>query len=147
MKTISYDEKYLIPCAKLLMQHYNSADFNCQFSEERAGNYLQELILKPRFVGGLLLDQNNLVGFVFGHVRTWSVADELYLDEFIIDATTKKSGLDLKLLDFMTKHCTNLSLAGMTTMTNVIALADFYQKNDFLSHEITFLYKGLKKLN
>ena len=144
MKIIYYDETYLKPCADLLMKHYNDHDFNCNFTKERACCYLQEIIFKPRFIGFLLLEKETLIGFAFCHMRTWSDADELYIDEFIMTNTHQKKGLGSKVLDFINTYATSFQLAGITTTTNVIALTQFYQKNDFLAHDISFLYKGLK---
>ena len=146
MKIIYYDEKYLNPCAELLIKHYNHDDFKCQFTKQRACAYLQEHIFKPRFIGFLLLEKDQLIGFAFCHMRTWSDKDDLHIDEFILKETHQRNGLGSKLLDFINTYATSFSLAGITTTTNVIALTQFYQKNDFLEHDITFLYKGLKKL-
>lgn len=145
MKIIYYDEKYLIHCAQLFMDHYNNDDYKCQFTKQRACAYLQELIFKPRFIGFLLLEKDQLIGFSFCHMRTWSKADELHIDEFIINTKYQKKGLGSKLLAFINTYATSFSLAGITATTNVISLTQFYQKNDFLEHDITFLYKGLKK--
>jgi len=147
MKIVYYDEKYLKPCAELLMNHYNNDDFNCKFTKQRACAYLQEIIFKPRFIGFLLLEKDKLIGFAFCHMRTWSDSDEMYIDEFIIKDTHQKKGLGSKLLDFINTYSTSFALAGITTTTNIIALTQFYQKNDFLEHDITFLYKGLGKLD
>ena len=145
MKIVYYDEKYLKPCAELLMKHYNTDDFSCKFTKQRACAYLQELIFKPRFIGFLLLKKDKLIGFSFCYMRTWSDKDELHIDEFIIKDTYQKKGIGTKLLDFIDTYATSFSLAGITATTNVIALTQFYQKNDFLVHDITFLYKGLKQ--
>ena len=145
MKIVYYDEQYLKPCAQLLIKHYNSEDFGCNFTKQRACAYLQELIFKPRFIGFLLLKNEKLIGFAFCHMRTWSDSDDLYIDEFIITDNYQKKGIGAKLLDFINTYASSFSLAGITATTNVLALTQFYQKNDFLTHDITFLYKGLKK--
>lgn len=147
MKIIYYDEKYLNLCANLLITHYNQDEFKCQFTKQRACAYLQEHIFKPRFIGFLLLENDQLIGFAFCHMRTWSNKDELHIDEFIIDKHYQRKGLGSKLLDFIGLYGANFSLGGITSSTNVIALTQFYQKNDFLTHDITFLYKGLEKIN
>ena len=147
MKIVYYDEKYLNPCAEAFMNHYNTDNFGCKFTKQRACAYLQELIFKPRFIGFLLLEEDSLIGFAFCHIRTWSDNDEIHIDEFIIESTHLRKGLGSKLLEFINTYATSFELAGLTTITNVIALTQFYQKNDFLAHDITFLYKGLKKLD
>jgi len=127
------------------MKHYNADDFGCKFTKERACTYLQELIFKPRFIGFLLLEKDKLLGFSFCHMQTWSESDDLHIDEFIIENSQQKKGLGTKLLHFIDMYATSFTLAGVTTTTNVIALTQFYQKNDFLEHDISFLYKGLKQ--
>ena len=144
MKIIYYDEKYLKPCAELLIKHYNNNDFECKFTKERACAYLQEFIFMPRFIGFLLLEEEELHGFAFCHIRTWSDLDDIHIDEFIIEESQQNKGLGTKLLDFINTYATSFTLAGITTTTNVIPLIQFYQKNDFLEHDITFLYRGLK---
>jgi len=144
MKIIYYDEKYLKAIAELLMKHYNHNDFSCHFTKHRSLLYLQELIFKPRFIGFLLLKKDQIIGFAFCHMRTWSDRDEMHIDEFIIKDSYQKQGTGTKLLDFITTYASSYHLAGITTTTNVIALTQFYQKNDFLDHDITFLYKGIK---
>jgi len=145
MKIIYYDEKYLNPCAELLMAYYNDDKFDCKFTKQRACAYLQELIFKPRFIGFLLLEKDELIGFSFCHMRTWAQADEMYIDEFIIKDDYQNKGLGSKLLNFITTYASSFSLSGITSTTNVIALTQFYQKNDFLEHDIAFLYKGFKQ--
>lgn len=144
MKIIYYDEKYLKSCSEILMNHYNSKDFNCNFTKQRAYDYLQELIFKPRFIGFLILEKDQIIGFAFCHMRTWSDKDDMHIDEFIIKEDRRLQGIGTKLLDFITIYAISYNLAGITTTTNVIALAQFYQKNDFLDHDITFLYKGIE---
>ena len=148
MKIIYYDdEKYLNPCAELLIKHYNTDDFGCNFTKQSACAYLQELIFTPRFIGFLLLEDEKILGFSFCHIRTWSDSNDIHIDEFIIEDIHQEKGLGSKLLDFISTYATSFSLTGITTTTNVIPLTQFYQKNDFLAHDITFLYKGLRELN
>ena len=129
------------------MKHYNTDDYGCNFTKERACAYLQELIFKPRFIGFLLIEEESLIGFAFCYMRTWASFDDIHSDEFIIEDIHQNKGLGTKLLDFISEYATSFALAGITTTTNVIALTQFYQKNDFLEHDITFLYKGLKEFD
>ena len=145
MKIVYYDEQYLTPCAEIFTTHYNNTDFNCNFTTTRASTYLEELIYTPRFIGFILLEQAQVIGFALCHLRTWDTTDELIIDEFIIQSEHQKKGLGSKLLEFIDTYAQNLHLAGVTTTTNIIGLTQFYQKNDFLEHDITFLYKGLIK--
>jgi len=145
MKIVYYEEKYLATCTETLINHYNSEDFGCNFTTERASTYLQELIFKPRFIGFILLNEEEVIGFAFCHMRTWDTTEELHIDEFVIQSEFQKKGLGSKLLDFIDTYAQNFFLSGVTATTNVIGLSQFYKKNDFLEHDITFLYKGFTK--
>jgi len=144
MKIVYYEENHLLNCAKLIIKQYNNSHFNCDFTLESACSYLQELIFRPRFVGFLLLKKNQVIGFAFCHLRTWSTTNELRIDEFVIAEEFRRLGNGSKLLDFIYSYANNFSLTGITTTTNIIGQINFYQKNDFLEHDITFLYKGCK---
>ena len=143
MKIVYYEETHLQACAKRLVKHYNSADFGCKFTEQQAALYLQELIFAPRFVGFVLLEKNTVIGFCFCQLRTWSDSEEMHINEFILEEAHQRKGIGSKLLDFVSTYAASYQLKGITTSTNVIALTEFYQKNDFLSHDISFLYKGI----
>jgi hypothetical protein len=145
MKIIYYDEKYLNACSDILINYYNTPGFECKFTEKSAKAYLNEIIYRPRFIGFLLLDKSELIGFALAHLRTWSDGDELMIDEFILsDELDEPHEIGKKILDFITTYSKSYKLRGITTHTNVISLIQFYQENDFLDHDITFLYKGIK---
>ena len=145
MKIIYYDEKHLAECANLFMAHYNHVDLGCNFTKEKAMFYLQELIFKPRFVGLLVFEKKQLVGFAFSHLKTWCDKDSMHINELIIKDDYQKQGIATKLLTFIESYAKNYNLAGITTTTNILPLTQFYQKNDFLDHDVTFLFKGVTK--
>lgn len=147
MKIAYFEESHLEECATIFTNHYNGDDFGCTFTTELSATYLKELQFRPRFVGFVLLKKDQVIGFAFCHLKTWSEADELQIDEFIMKDNFQRKGLGTKLLSFIYDYAKTLKLGGITTTTNVIALTDFYQKNDFLEHEITFLYKGISSNN
>ena len=144
MKISYYNEKHLQACADLLTHYYNQPDFGCHFTTKSATLYLQELIFTPRFVGFLLFDKKDLLGFAFSHMKTWSDKNELQLNEFIIKPDATQQGYGNKLLEFIETYASSYELSGITLATNTLSLIDFCRKNNFLEHDITFLYKGIK---
>ena len=46
-------------------------------------------------------------------------------------------------MKFMEKHVKERELSGITSMTNNLDLAEFYQKNKFHYNDILFMYKGV----
>jgi len=147
MRIAYYEPEFFEACANLFMNNYNNEFCKCDFTELKAQYYLSELIQAPRFVGFLLLDnENKVIGAAFCHERTWWYKDELYIDEFLIQADHQRLGHGSKLLSFMQKHSKKNDLSGVTLITNNLATADFYQKNDFHNHDICFMYKGIEQI-
>lgn len=143
MRITYYEPEYFESCMHLLIQLYNNEPCHCEFTEFKAKAYLNELIEAPRFIGFLLLNQDNLlIGAALCHERTWWNKDELYIDEFLIHPHYQSFDYDSKLLKYMEKHSWERELGGMTLVTNHLSMAKFYQKNGFSDHEIYFIYKG-----
>jgi len=145
MRIAYYEHAYFDAACDLFMSHYNNEQYGCRFELEKAANYLNEIIANPRFIGFLLLnDEDDLIGMALCHERTWWQNDELHIDEFIIKADQQQKGYGSKLLKFMQKHAKERELAGVTLVTNTLPLAKFYQKNKFNEHDIYFMYKGIE---
>jgi len=106
---------------------------------------LTKLTQTPRFIGFLILDNNDELSAIYE--RTWWYKDELYIDEFLIDNSQQSKGYGSKLLNFMQKHAKERDLAGITLITNNLAMASVYQKNKFHNHDICFMYKGIQEIS
>ena len=143
MKITYYDENYLQDCAHLFMSQYNHFDYGCQFNQREAMLYLQEIVFKPRFLGLVIFHKKTLAGFAFCHLRTWFDKDQLQVDELIIKDEFQNQGVATKVLDFLEEYAKNYELGGITFTTNTPSLANFYKKRGFLTHELTYLYKGV----
>ena len=130
MRIAYYEAEYLEECAELLQKVYNNEQWGCHWSEIKSKKYIAELSQIPRFVGFLLLnDEEELIGAALCHERTWWYKDELFIDEFFIDPDSQQRGYGSKLLKYMTKYSKEQKLAGLTLMTNNLIVADFYHKN------------------
>ena len=147
MKITYYEQKHLKQCATLFTEIYNSEGYNCNFDIKKSMLYLEELSQNSRFIGFLLLKKEEIIGLAFCHEHTWDQNDELKIDEFLIKENYQKKEFGTKLLNFIEKYAKNNELAGITLITNTISLTNFYQKNNFLEHDVTFMYKGLVSSN
>ena len=105
MRIAYYEAEYLEECAELLQKVYNNEQWGCHWSEIKSKKYIAELSQIPRFVGFLLLnDEEELIGAALCHERTWWYKDELFIDEFFIDPDSQQRGYGSKLLKYMTKY-------------------------------------------
>ena len=147
MRIAYYEAEYLDECAQLLRKVYNNEHWGCHWSELKSKKYIEELTQVPRFIGFLLInDDEELIGAALCHERTWWYKDELFIDEFFIDPECQQKGYGSKLLKYMTKYSKEQKLSGLTLMTNNLIVADFYNKNKFHDHEIYFMYKGIENI-
>ncbi len=147
MRIAYYEAEYLEECAELLQKVYNNEQWGCHWSEIKSKKYIAELSQIPRFVGFLLLnDEEELIGAALCHERTWWYKDELFIDEFFIDPDSQQRGYGSKLLKYMTKYSKERKLAGLTLMTNNLIVAYFYHKNKYHNHEMYFMYKGVENI-
>ena len=112
MRIAYYEAEYLEECAELLQKVYNNEQWGCHWSEIKSKKYIAELSQIPRFVGFLLLnDEEELIGAALCHERTWWYKDELFIDEFFIDPDSQQRGYGSKLLKYMTKYSKEQKLA------------------------------------
>lgn len=144
MKITYYEPDNLQSCTELFISVYNNETWKCRWTEGKAKKYLQELVDTPRFVGFLLHDDDEeLIGAAMCQERTWWYRDELHIIDFFIDPKWQIKGSGSHLLKFMEKHVKERELSGITSMTNNLDLAEFYQKNKFHYNDILFMYKGV----
>ena len=112
MRIAYYEAEYLDECAELLRTVYNNEQWACRWSELKSKNYIEELSQFPRFVGFLLLnDEEELIGAALCHERTWWYKDELFIDEFFIHPDCQQRGYGSKLLKYMNKYTKEQKLA------------------------------------
>jgi len=143
MEIVYYEPKHLKDCQNLFTSIYNAENFNCNFTQEKATAYLEELVNTPRFIGFLFFNKEKLLGLAFCHEKTWAWRDEICINELLIHPDYQRSGLGSRLLSFIEKFAKNRELAGITLVTNTLPLANFYIQNGFMEHDISFLYRGL----
>jgi len=148
MRIAYYEPEYFETCTELLINYYNNDLCKCHFTDTKAQHYLAEIIETPRFIGFLLLDdQDNLIGTAMCHERTWWYKDELYIDEFLIHPEHQHQGHGSQLIRFIEKYAKEQELAGITLITNNLAMVEFYQRKNFHNHDICFMYKGLQSFS
>ena len=144
MKTTYFDESDLDDCATLFLTHYNTVH-GCQFTKNSALLALQEIQYIPRFMGFVLKDKKEMIGFVFAHLKTWDTLDELVIDEWILAENLEEKEKEkayFLMLDDLEKHVSAYGLAGLTFTTDCPEWAQRLTSKGFAKHQLTFFYKG-----
>ncbi len=132
-------------CAKILCSVYNNEMWQCRWSLDKATDYLLDYFEANKFLGFVLVLDQEICGAIFCHEKIWWNNSELYIDEMFIDPKLQRNGHGSELLkaaeDFIVEH----NLAGFTLSTNRYAPAPkFYTKNGFSDYNhVLFMGKEI----
>lgn len=132
-------------CVSLYMKTYNAPPWSCNWTSDKALKYLTEYTERTRFVGFVLLDDNEIVGAMFGHSKTWWTQDLLYVDELFVSPAKQRSGYGKRLLDYTENYAREQGYEVLTLMTNKYMPAmKFYSGINYIHAEhFVFLFKPL----
>jgi aminoglycoside 6'-N-acetyltransferase I len=132
-------------CVNTFIKAYNSPPWNCQWTEEKAVQYLSELIDSIYFRGGILYDNTKVVGAILGHYKTWWTARQLVIDEFFITPESQHQGYGKNLMGWFEQYANSHQIDLLVLMTNKYLPAyRFYEKVGFtMADQYTFMFKQL----
>jgi len=130
-------------CARLLIEAYNREPWNNRWTDESATRYLNELAASKDFVGFVICENEEVIGAMFAHRKTWWTNDELFVDEFYISPSKQRQGFGERLLEHAERYAKSQNLAGLTLLTNKYFPAKrFYEKHNYtLAEHVIYMYK------
>lgn len=101
-------------------------------SADHARTYLHEFVQNPAFQAWVAEDRGRLIGLCFGHLRTWWMGRELYVDEMCVDLALHRRGVGSAFLDHVKAELRGAGVKGITLLTDRGTPAEaFYSKNGF----------------
>jgi aminoglycoside 6'-N-acetyltransferase I len=147
MKIIPLTNNDIDQCAKLYIKAYNRPPWNYSWDFDKAIDYLSEYFERKRFVGFVLLEDDQIVGAMLGHSKTWWTSDLLYVDELFISPDAQGRGYGKLLLDHTEQYAIEQGYEVITLMTSKYMPAfKFYKKIDYIQAEhYVFFFKPLSK--
>lgn len=105
-------------------------------SSDQARSYLLEYVRNPAFQGWVAEDGGRLVGLCLGHLRSWWMGKELYVDEMCVERSLHRSGVGSALLQHVKAELRAQSVKAITLLTDRGTPAEaFYVKNGFERHD------------
>jgi aminoglycoside 6'-N-acetyltransferase I len=145
VKIIALTETDIDKCAELFMQSYNRPPWNYNFNREKARTYLNEYVERSRFVGFMLCEDDQVVGAMLGHSKTWWTNDLLFIDEFFISPERQRKGYGKLLLDHSEQYAKDQGYEVVMLMTSKhMPAMQFYKGLNYLQAEhFVFLFKPL----
>lgn len=132
-------------CVQLLIETYNCEPWNNCWTTETATRYLSEFISSKDFIGFIAEENQEIIGAMFAHRKTWWTNDEVYVDELFIKPKFQKHGYGKALLNHAENYCKSKGLAGLTLLTNrYMPAKSFYEKNGYtLAEHVIYFYKEI----
>lgn len=98
--------------AKLLMEVYNEAPWNNEWTIESATEAVESLTAFPKFYGLLAIDGDDIVGAIMGNVRPYSKQRTYYIDELFVSSAHRRQGIAKKLYESAREKLKDMGVAG-----------------------------------
>ena len=132
-------------CAEIMCSVYNNELWQCHWTIKTAEEYLNDFFDMKKFIGFVLLENEQITGGIFAHEKVWWNNSEVFIEEMFIHPDFQRKGYGSLLLDEIEKYVKENKLAGVTLSTNKYAPAPlFYRKNGFTDCEhVIFMAKEI----
>ena len=129
--------------APIMLEVFNNEIWKNIWTFPRAKAYLLDFYKNRKFVGYTAIDDNKIVGGIFGIEKVWWSSDEVSIEEFFVSPNYQGKKIGTKLLDEVIKYVKEHNFGGICLLTNKNSKAyEYYLKNGFvLNDEIVCMYK------
>jgi ribosomal protein S18 acetylase RimI-like enzyme len=130
-------------CIGIFIKAYNAPPWNYNWTPEKSKQYLAEYAANPHFAGFILYDDNEPVGAVLAHKKTWWTNRQLFIDEFFIAPNKQRMGYGKILMDHCNTYANDNKLEILVLMTNkYMPSFKFYNKIGYTTTEqFIFMFK------
>lgn len=120
-------------CAELFLKVFTADPwYDNWISLPQAKNYLGELIENPVFEGFVACESSDIVAVCLGHMRSWWMGNEFFVDEFFVENGKQGNGIGTKMMDYVTSNLASNGYMRVILLTNKDVPAEsFYLKNGF----------------
>ena len=139
-------ENDLIKCTETFIEVFNDVPWNDEWTFTKAKKYLLNFYQTPGFLGVLAVENNEILGFIFGVNRVWCSGDEFFINEMCVRKQYQNKGIGKAMLNHLIKELHSSNISNIVLLTDRgIPAEEFYKKNGFEEIErIIFLHKNIK---
>ncbi|MFP3919313.1 GNAT family N-acetyltransferase [Lysinibacillus telephonicus] len=135
-KFVPITTKNLEQCSELYIHVFNSEPWNESWTHQDAKERLSDLIQTPKFLGFILYDNDDLIGFIAGNCKRSFSGLTFYLAELCINNQIQGKGYGSKLLRYLEQELRDRGVQSLYLLTATGGLAEaFYLKNDYVVNE------------
>lgn len=123
-------------CIQQYINVFNNAPWNETWTYESAKERFTDLVHTPKYLGYLLYDNNELIGFIVGNSKQTYSGLTFYLAELCINNETQGKGYGSKLLQHLENELKKRKIQSLYLLTATGGPAEaFYQKNNYQINE------------
>ncbi|MFJ7859139.1 GNAT family N-acetyltransferase [Peribacillus sp. NPDC097206] len=135
----------LIKCTETFIEVFNDEPWNDEWTCTKAEKYLLSFYQTPGFLGILAVENDEILGFIFGVNRVWWSGDEFFINEMCVKTQYQNKGIGRAMLNHLIKELHGSHISNITLLTDRgIPAEEFYKKNGFEEIErIIFLHKNI----
>ncbi|MEK4300492.1 GNAT family N-acetyltransferase [Oceanobacillus sp. FSL W8-0428] len=132
MQFKTVEECDLLTCSKLFLNVFNEEPWNDKWTLEKAQQYLSDFYQTPGFLGVSAVENNEIVGFIFGVRRVWWSGDEFFINEMCVNTNQQNKGIGKALMDYLKEIIGSNEVATISLLTDRgIPAEEFYKRNGF----------------
>jgi len=124
-------------CAELFKEVFSDYPwYDNWVSFSQTKTYLMELIQNPVFEGFVAYEGSKIVAVCIGHIRSWWMGKEFFIDEFYVAKDMQGNGIGTELMDYIKNSFISKNYTRLVLLTNKdIPAEEFYAKNGFQINE------------
>ncbi|WP_366248877.1 GNAT family N-acetyltransferase [Terribacillus aidingensis] len=116
-------------CGDTYSKVFNEAPWNEAWTTESAFSYLNDFYHTPGFAGLVAVENEEVIGFIFGVKRKWWSGDEFFINEMCVRANQQNKGVGKALMDYLIRM-TDAETISLLTDRGLPA-ENFYKRSGF----------------
>lgn len=97
MKIIKFNKKNKLECAKIIEEEYIKMSPGEKYKKGFGLKYLDDKLKHGKDTSFVLIEKNNVVGFIIGHISYWAQGPIGFFEEIVIKEGFRGSGGSQKL--------------------------------------------------
>lgn len=126
------EENDLNTCSNLFLSVFNEEPWNDKWTMEKAEQYLTDFYWTPGFLGVSAIENEEMIGFIFGTRRTWWSGDEFFIHEMCVDTGRQNKGIGKALINHLINELNSNSITAISLLTDRgIPAETFYKRHGF----------------
>ncbi|MFP7494548.1 GNAT family N-acetyltransferase [Terribacillus saccharophilus] len=142
MEIRSCIENDLKLCGETYAEVFNQAPWDEAWTAETALSYLIDFYHTPGFEGIIAVENEEVIGFLFGVKRKWWSGDEFFINEMCVRTDQQNKGVGKALMEHLLK-LTDAEAISLLTDRGLPA-ENFYKRNGFKEIErLVFLSRNV----